>query len=765
MKIRSIDANSFRTLLLGGVIPLMALGGAGAAWAQSPPSAGTAAPQAATPTRRVEEVIVTAQKRREKLQNVPIAITAVSAAQLKDSGITQLFDLGKVAPGLQVIQAVGIYSEPEMRSVGTSTHGAGIENPIATYVDGVYLVAATSGLMSLYDIDHVEVLNGPQGTLFGRNATGGLIQVITRAPTQPFHADFEETVGNVGTFNQAMYLNGGLTPTVAANLAVSHDVQSEGFGHNIYNGTWIGTFHDLNVRGKVRWTPDAETDVTLSGDYSHRAGTDVDTRALTLIGSESFNATHTALITTGIKEPGGWFDIDDNITPFEEYTGNGTSLTARHDFGPATLVSITAYRGANEYSYEDGNDLTVPNTEIIGSQTDHQFSQEFQLLSPDDQRLTWTTGLYYLNADDRANPSGKITYSLTKEDYYKEYLDNRLNSIAAFGQGTFKIDPSTNFTAGLRYSADFRVFHSSTYDNFDGTLNPNGDSQTFVGPFVEDGIFHDLKNWIRPSGKVAIDHRFSPELMVYASYNRGYRAGTFSVGNLPNLELHPETLDAFETGFKSDLLDHRLRFDAATYFYEYHNRQIQAVYNGTQFDYDAPTAQSYGVDGTVTALLTDNLSLVGGFSAIHAIYTSFPDAYLTRPNPACGPAACSSVNLINGHGDATGNWVENTPFWTVNLTPTYEFTTSAGEVTITASYFHNAGWYASPDNQIKQNPYDTVAGDVTWVPSFLPQLSLRVWGRNLTNAHYANQISESNSNDNANVAAGRTYGLTADEHF
>jgi len=716
------------------------------AWAQSPPAAPAAK------TARIEEVVVTAQKRRERLQNVPIAVTALSQTALKNAGVTSLAELGQVAPGLQVTQAIGIYAQPVLRSVGTSSHGPGIENPIATYVDGVYFVAATSTLMSLFDIDQVAVLKGPQGTLFGRNATGGLIQITTKLPTQPFHADLEETIGNVGTFNQDLYLNGGLTPTLAGNLAVAHDVQSQGFGRNLYNGNWIGTFHDLAVRGKLRWQPDAETDIILSGDYSHRQGADIDTRAL-------------GLIPTGTKEPGGWWDIDDNITPYEHYRGNGTSLTVRHDFGVAQLASITAYRSSYTNSAFDGNDLATPSVAISGPQLDNQFSEELQLLSPDNQRLTWATGLYYLDADEISDPLNSVIYANPFfQDYNKVYVDSRVESYAAFGQGTYKIDPATDITAGLRYTADFRQINSSAYNNFNGTLNPNN-TLTFSGPFFETATFSDRKNFAEPSGRLSIDHRFSPELMVYTSYNRGFRSGSFDPGAVPNTELHPETLDALEAGFKSDLLDHRLRFNAATYFYEYHNRQVQFIYNGIELDYDAAKAQSYGVDADLTAYVTDQLSLTGGISAVHAVYTSFPDAFITTANPNCTPATCSTVNFVNPSGNATGKFIENTPFWTLNLTPSYDIPTSSGDVTVTAAYFHNGGWYGDPDNRVRQRAYDTVAADIAWVPSFATQVAIKIWGKNLTNAQYANQITSSNSADNANVAPGRTYGLTVDEHF
>jgi iron complex outermembrane receptor protein len=222
----------------------------------------------------IPEVTVTAQKRSENLQDVPVAVTALGANALDMGGVGSITDLNNVVPGINFTTALGAYAQPVIRGVGTASHGPGVENPVATYIDGVYMASATASLLSLADVDQVSVLKGPQGTLFGRNATGGLIQVSTTPPSQDFYGDAQATFGNLGTYNQSAFVNGGLTKNISANIAVSHDEQNEGFGRNLTTGQYVDTSHDVSVRGKILWDINDSTSLLISADYSKRTASD-----------------------------------------------------------------------------------------------------------------------------------------------------------------------------------------------------------------------------------------------------------------------------------------------------------------------------------------------------------------------------------------------------------------------------------------------------------------------------------------------------------
>ena len=695
--------------------------------------AGGATANSANEGAELTEVVITAQKRPEKMQDVPIAVTALDASDLQAQGVGGTLELTAAVPGLNFTDGVGVYGLPVIRSVGTTSQGPGIENPVATYVDGVYMVAASSSLMSLNDVSQVAVLKGPQGTLFGRNATGGLIQVTTKDPTHDFNGNVQGTVGSVGTSGEGLYLNGGLTQTLAANFAFSNDEQTRGFGRNLYTGQYVDTRHSTAMRGKLLWQPDEKTDITLSLDYARTRAT---LPAYRIVNDTVFNT----------PTPGGPFDINLNVTPAVAAREGGLSLNARHDFDSLQFVSISAWRNGHTHDLFDADGVPAPILTIDQTQRNSQFSQEFQLISSADLRFNWVAGVFFMKADSKYDPA--ITNSASAPGPFYLYADLKLTSYAAFAQGTYKFSDTTNLTGGLRYSSDDRAIVSNQF-----MLLPNGVLTDVVTP--QD----TSKNFAKPTWRLSLDHHFSPDVMGYASYNRGFRSGTYAPQIFPATPLNPEVLDAFEAGVKTDALDHRLRLNAAAFYYDYKNRQVLAIVNGFQQVYVAPKSVSYGADADLTWQATDSFALTAGASAIHARYKSFEDAVFTAgTNP--GPFGYA-VTIQS----ADGNTLESTPSWTFNVGPSYRLPTPAGEFTASANFYHNGGWWASPDNRARQPAYDTVAADLVWVPNFYRNLSLRAWGKNLSNKVYATQLTETGFGDNAEFAPGRTWGLTVDVRF
>ena len=687
-------------------------------------------PTAAVAGTTLPEVVVTAQKRSENLQDVPVAVTAVTDTALAAGGVHDIIQLNNVVPGLNFTTAIGIYGQAIVRGVGSSSHGPGVESPVATYIDGVYLVSPTSALMSMSDVAQVAVLKGPQGTLFGRNATGGLIQVTTKTPSHSFTGDVKATVGNLALFGQELYLNAPLGDTVAANLAVSHENQDKGFGRNLANGLYVGTHHAFASRAKVLWQPDDKTNVMLSADYSKR----------TEAGPNGRNLGKTIF---GQFLPGGPWDLNYNTQPALSYEGWGTSLNFKHELEGVEFSSVTAYRSERARARFDADTTRADILEIDGPEANTQFSEELQLLSTAPGPFTWVTGLYFLKAEGKSDSISRADDDPGAPG--ELFANSKLTSYAAFAQGTYKIDDATNLTAGIRYSSDRRAFDSKA-----GFFLPNG-------KVLEPDSAHGTKRFSQPTYRVSLDHRFSPELMAYVSYNHGFRSGTFVPDLIPVAVLQPETLEAYETGFKADLADRRVRLNAAAYYYDYTNRQVQAVVRGITIVYPAPKEVTYGIDADLTAYVTENFSFTAGLSLLHAEYTDFKKSLVTVPKPAGGN------NLFEG--DATGHKLENTPDWTLSIGPTYKLPTAVGLFTASANYYYNDGWYAGPDNRLKQPSYTTVAADIEWVPAFNDNLSIRIWGRNLGNVVYAQQLSETGFGDNRNAGDGRSYGITLGAHF
>jgi len=234
--------------------------------------ADTAPPSSGNTGDALTEIIVTAEKRAENLQTVPIAITAISGDALQASGVRSTVELGLVTPGLTVITAAG-FILPHIRGVGTTAYGPGLENSVATYLDGVYFTSGLASLISLNNVSQVEVLKGPQGTLFGRNATGGLIQITTKDPQFTFAGQADIGYGNYQTSVGDLYLTGPVSSTLAADVAVRASTQQQGYGRNIFNGESVyKTDRDFAVRSKWKWIPSDSTTAVLSVDYEETAG-------------------------------------------------------------------------------------------------------------------------------------------------------------------------------------------------------------------------------------------------------------------------------------------------------------------------------------------------------------------------------------------------------------------------------------------------------------------------------------------------------------
>ena len=344
---------------------------------------------------QVAEIIVTAQRRSESLQDVPIAVTAVTSARLDAVGIQSTEDLQQLTPGLTVPDMSG-YFEPHIRGVGTSSNGPGIENPVAVYIDGVYIANTPSAFLSLNNVDRVEVDKGPQGTLFGRNATGGLIQIITRDPQQTPHLDADVSYGNYEDVIGRVYATAGLTSDLSADVAARYEYQGNGFGHNFFDGSQVGTLpHDLAIRSKFLFEPSSTTQVRFILDYEDRAST----RNIFHLGT-LYPGTFNSAAFGGPFPQGGPYDVNDNQRWDTTLQGGGAALQIDQDLGAVALESITAYR-KSVFDFATDLDFTpLPILATFARQGDEQASQELRFSGNVVDKLKWTGGLYYFYAKD-----------------------------------------------------------------------------------------------------------------------------------------------------------------------------------------------------------------------------------------------------------------------------------------------------------------------------------------------------------------------------
>ena len=678
---------------------------------------------------------MTAQRRAENLQSVPITVNTATGEQLARAGVTSITQLSTVVPGLVLNANVGSPAA-HIRGVGTEASGPTAESPVAIYVDGVYYAAAQGARLDFFDVDQIEVLKGPQGTLFGRNATGGLIQVTTKSPSHVPGLDADLGYANYDTINGDLYVTGGLSDTVAASLAIQDKSQSEGWGKNLLNGQPAYKQDiDLSIRPKILWTPASGTKVTLSADYTKNNNTFNDKRVLP--------GTSPATSTGAANYGGSPWDIDSNVDQYAKIQTGGASVKLEQDLPFARLMDIAAYRQTDSNLAIDVDATAAPFSATFVEQTEHQYSQELQLQSLPSSRVTWDTGLYYFNEEGSIEPD---IVALGTTEKLVIFSEQNVASIAGYGQATAEILPATNLTVGGRYT-----YERHAISGFENVVVGGVQAAHMVPPRT-----NTPKSSESPTYRVSLDHRFSDEVMAYASYNTGFKSGGYQVYSPLSPAYAPEMLTAYEAGVKTDLFGRKLRVDVSGFYYDYTNIQVQAFVNGLPTVINGARARSYGVDADVQAKVTRDFGLHGGLSYLDSTFTSFPNAPFGVPSGLTG----------TGPHSATGNTPAYAPKWVFNLGGDYTIRDVLdGKLVLSANYQYNSGVFLEIDNVVRQPAYSLINASVKWAPNG-GHYTVTLWGDNLTNeAVLAGVVTQNFGTHVANYSAPRTYGVKVGYHF
>lgn len=678
------------------------------------------------------EIVVIAQKRTEDLQDVPIAISAVSGKQLAAMAADSITALGDMTPALLMNTNQGSL-QPHIRGVGSNIPDA--ENSVAMYIDGVYLASPSAALLSLNSIQQVETLKGPQGTLFGRNATGGALLVETRDPTQTPSANMDVSYGNFQTVTFNGYVADGVAPGLAADVAMHVSHQGEGYGRNLDTGSDIyQTNLDLALRSKWLWTPgDADT-IRLIFDYTRRYGSSASPDYIPRGTYPSF--LEFPSVTTPAPHP---YDINTFLDPSDSLDSGGVSVRIDHSMSWAKLVSISAYR---QQSFDVQFDITLtPATSILipipfppfftavplptvdALAKDKQISQEFQLISPDDSNLrwlTWAAGFYYFH---------------DREQQVNSFSAVATNSYSGFGETHIEFMPGSRLTLGLRYTDEEKEL--SVSPGYTGSVTP-----------APTTWFSQL------TYRLGLDHKFDDGTLIYLSRNLGFKSGGYNSTqpSLPNYA--PEILKAYEAGAKTELLDHRVRINGAAFYYDYTGIQLTKLTTSNQVQYyNGPPATSYGTDLDLQAQVTQALRLDFGASYIHARFTSdTPPVQYNVPNPAFPGGSTPSF------GSADGNQLPDTPEWTASVGLNYLIPTSTGDWSLDAQYLRNSGFFGEADNQLRQPAYDKLNAALHWHVNNGP-FTVSLWCRNMTNSLVYTAVAGNFLASLAQYAPPRTYGV------
>jgi iron complex outermembrane receptor protein len=669
---------------------------------------------------QIEEVVVTATRREESAQTVPISITALSSERLKLSRTDAVRDLGFVTPGLNMNGRSNVWI-PYIRGIGAQDTSGGQEASVSIYIDGVYMSSPHAGALAFNNIERVEVLKGPQGTLFGRNSTGGLIHIITRDPGEDLEVFGKVGYGDYETSSAQLYVGGGLTSNLRADIALNYSDQGEGFGKNVFDGTDIEGEGDEGVRTKWIWDVSDATKVTWTADWNKHETAMGDNRAL-LPGSVGAD--------DSVHE-GGFQDVNLNFPTYGWIKNYGTMLRFDHEFGFGNFVSISAYRKIKQYNTFDNDGL--PTSWVEAQQEFNEietFTQEFQLLSKGDGPFSWIVGAFYLNDDSGyADPKGLQIEGLQVlpiPGAYVQFVDPiKTESIAGFAEGTYAFTDSTRLTLGARYTQDKKEIggEQRVFTVFPDILFPGAPALVTI-PFDFD------ESWSEPTYRVAVEQDLTPDAMLYVSYNHGFRSGSFNTVGVTGAPVEPETNDAYEIGLKSQWLDNRLRFNAAAYYTEF--KDLQAVISrGPSTDLiNAAEAEIKGLELDLQASVSENMTLRAGASFIDAEYTEFETGLL------CSTREPGGHTIYLPECSPKGNSLVRTPETSFNVGILYTKPLSFGTLGFSADYMWTDDFYWELDNRLVEPSYGLLNGTLFWT-SLDEHWNVTLWGRNITDEDYS----------------------------
>jgi iron complex outermembrane receptor protein len=705
------------------------------------PFGAKAANQPATRSESsIEEVTVTAERRSASVQKTAIAITALDADFLKRTKTESLEDVANFVPGL-TFDRTSNFVQLSIRGIGLSQYNLGGEPGVAIYVDGVYLARPFALDAVLDDLARVEVLRGPQGTLYGRNATGGAINLISNAPTSDVEGSLGVTVGNYGALETQGVLSGPLNSdgSLRGRITFVTD-EHDGYTENLYTGKDIQNLREGSGRGQLVDDVTSNFTVSLAADYTHEHDSGPIFKPGTISPYPLPGAVPGTVFPQGFApflggqtSPNPWQVYLDGPQDYE-FTGEGGSVKAVWDMGWATLTSLTAYRSTKFHLLGDldGTDIFFLNEDL--AERAQQTSEEIQLASKDGGPLSWIIGGFAYHEN------GYLDYLFDVALFggtLHDLATQRTTSYAGFGEANYNITDALKATVGLRYSVDEK------------SLNESSDLLGTTGYNTVNA------NWGAFTPKFVLSYDLDPDKMLYVSATRGFKSGGFNIGALQNTAYNPEYVWSYEAGLKSRWFDGRLQANLDAFYYDYSNLQVTQYFVGKTIITNAASAQADGVEAEIIAIPIDNLTLNMSLGYMDATFTNFSEVDSLRP-------LLGTLNL-------DGNSLPRAPKLKTELGAQYDWPLANGDA-LSARYDYsyqsklyftefNTPYAASGSYSLSDARVSYETGDGHW--------EFAVFGKNLFNKAVLTNVTVSAVNGGTIESYGnpRTYGVQIKYNF
>ncbi len=703
----------------------------------------------------LEEVVVTAQHREENLQDVPIAITAIGSEELRTADISDLNAISVRTPGFSMGTFTPAQPQLFIRGVGSNADGAAEDQSVVLFLDGVYVGRTAGQAFDLFDLERIEILRGPQGTLYGKNAAGGAINVVSQKPSETLTGAVELSAGDMGYFSTRGKVSGPLSDTLFGKISFSYKERDGYVDSLVANIDDYNAFETQGIRAQLMGRPSDTMEWLLTVDYSD----DSRTGPGRSVGSEFLQATIAGL---GGFKPGFYQNMLEK-TPNSEVDSQGISLQMDWDLGGGTLTSITAYREANAQVLDISFGVAFPylglgSLDNAVDESSQQFSQELRYATDIGDNVFLQTGFYFLNEDVDRLESLDIVCGNLCAGFSNNFFNannplplfgsadqtNETNSYGIFAQAVWSANDRTDVTVGARYTRERK-------------------EATNVG--IPDGAFailapYDVKideSWGAFTPKAAVNYQLTDDLMAYASVSTGFKSGGFQglapTGIAASTAFDEETVTTYELGLKGTLLENSLRFNAAAFSSQYDDLQVLVLtvqpsgLPGPQLTANAGEAEIQGLELEAQWQVNSVLQLAATYAYLDTEYTQ----------------------LDNDLAVNEGNVLRNAPENAYSLSAIVNYPLASGAaINARADFSHKDDAYQDIPNQeaAKMIEYDVLNLRASYVAPGA-QWEVAAWVKNATDEEYLlhNSVLNPGLAQLPLPAAPRTAGITATWNF
>lgn len=763
--------------------------------------------------QELKDIVVTARRSSENQQRTPVAVTAISAVQIQEKQIVRLGDLTRTTPGFASLgggTAGPLVATFSIRGQSQANPGSGNDSPVGIYIDGVYQARPIMGNSGVLDLASAEVLRGPQGTLFGRNTTGGAINITTQAPTEIFEGYLKLGVGNYSQYMTEGVVNIPLSQTVSTRFAGRYE-KRDGYVQNLATGRRENDIKgNYQARGTLLWRPDElPLKLQISGDYTNYQDNGLASVQISDdfgLGSAFFGTSLVntkddfyksysravgagSFLNTALNIPVGTGASGNSVIdePSSKVIGKGLNANLDIDFGGVQVKSITAYRTGRSITNVDIDGSPARGVSFSSDYSNKQFSQEVQA-SGKLGDLDWIVGaIYFQESGVEDTVSDQQFFGGNPFPFARDSTDYKSISRGLFTQLNYRVTSELRITGGIRYTWDSR--NAVRHGRNGGVLPDFSDSAcAVVAGFVPTATVRDPAggcndarggNFSYPAWLASVDYQVSPVTFVYLKTSGASLAGGINFrATAPGLEsISPEAVRDVEAGIKSDLFDRHVRLNLSAFHIWRSALQanVNPIINGrtTQFQINAGDARQYGGELETTILPWQGMELTGNVAYLHSRYV--PGSFLAPTGVPATPFY-----------DRSGETVTQAPEWTWSIGATQKVDVPNGRLSLHAdySYISTFAFYANsfnPTNPALTPAIITRLNDLGLVKGHSnlnaritynleqPDIEIAVWGQNLTQVKYYDApftgLYQSVGIATSSVNAPRTYGVSATYRF